>query len=805
MRLLFWYNLNIQICKLDLSEIYLPKQINPMKFINTLFVVATLVASTSVTIAQNVKGVVVDEQNEPLVGATIIWANTTVGTSSDANGMYELHRVKDYNYLIASYLGYKNDTIMIASGVLEANFTLKLQGVGIDGVVVEGTRRGNYIDVDGISKDEMISFAGLCKMACCSLAESFENSASVTVGYSDAISGARQIKMLGLTGNYTQMLDESRSFMRGLSSPYGLNYTPGMWLNSIQVSKGVSSVTAGHEAITGQVNLEHRKSTDEEKFFLNLYLDDELRPEVNLSSAIPVSKNGKLTTLLLFHGSKDTEAVQKDHNNDGFRDMPNTQLFSLANRWLYAADNGLQIRWGFKLLENKIKGGMIGYDESMRDDMYSSWNYSTTLYGSNIDNREATAYLKVGMPVGRSIFDEEDGELRSNVALVVDFSHFNEAAYFGLNDYNGTQNSASVNLMYNHYFSTRSSVNVGLHSHLDFINEELMNETPWLTTDNLQDYNFDREEHEVGVFAEYTYSIKDKLSIVAGIRGDYNNYYDRYFATPRGHIRWNITPSTTLRASAGLGYRTTSIITDNIGILTTGRRIVFENGINFSNFDRMEKAATYGGSITQTFNLIQPKSATLSFDYFRTEFANSVVVDQERDTESIFIYNSKGDSYTDTYQVDFSWHPIERFDIFATYRHTNSEMAITRNDGSIAMVERPLVSRFKTLLNLQYATRFRTWIFDATAQLNGPSRIPTQTANLDDSYLSPSYPVFFAQVSRKFGMWEVYVGCENIANYRQDDAIVNYDNPFSSGFNSMNVWGPLKGRKFYAGVRFNLY
>lgn len=768
-------------------------------------VVAAFVAITCSATAQNIKGVVCDEQDQPLVGAVLFWAETLVGVSSGLNGEYEIHRVKDYNNLVASFLGYRNDTIAVEAGVNALNFKLSSEGIDVEGVVVEGVQRGNYIQTTGLVKNEMISFAGLCKMACCSLAESFENSASVTVGYSDAISGARQIKMLGLAGSYTQILDENRSVMRGLSAPYGLNYTPGMWLNSIQVSKGITSVASGHEAITGQINLEHRKPNDEEKLFLNLYLDNELKPEINLSSSQAVSQDGKLSTVLLFHGSKDFDLVDSDHNGDGFRDMPSTELFSLANRWLYSADNGMQLQWGVKLLQNGILGGMDGYDESMRSDMYSGWESDDTLYGSEITNREATAYFKFGKPVGRSVYDQEDGEMRSSIAVIADFSHFDEDAYFGLNDYEGIQNSVALNLIYTHYFSSRSSLNSGLQGHFDAINESLLNQTPWISSSPLQEYNFDREEMELGAFTEYTYSIKDKLSVVAGLRGDYNDYYDRYFATPRAHVRWNITPSTTLRASAGVGYRSTSVITDNIGILATGRTIVFEGSDSFSDFDRMERATTFGGSLTQSFSLTGESDATISVDYFRTEFSHSVVVDQERSAESIYIYNSDGESYTDTFQVDFSWQPFENFDIFATYRYTDSNMTITRSDGSTALVERPMVSRYKTLLNLQYATRYRIWTFDATAQLNGPSRVPTQTGDLDDSYMSPSYPMFYAQVSRKVGSFDLYVGCENIANYTQDDAIVSYDDPFSSEFNSMNVWGPLKGRKFYVGLRFNIY
>lgn len=230
--------------------------------------------------AQNVKGVVYGaDTDEPLIGASVYWAGTTVGTGADAEGNYTIHRVKGYDMLVAGFVGYTSDTIRVESGVERVDFRLSNDGVELEEVVVNSTLGGNYVKRDGILKGEMISFAGLCKMACCNLAESFENSASVTVGYSDAISGARQIKMLGLAGTYTQILDENRPIMRGLSAPYGLSYTPGMWLNSIQVSKGISSVTAGHEAITGQINLEHRKPTDDERLFINFYLDDELRPE----------------------------------------------------------------------------------------------------------------------------------------------------------------------------------------------------------------------------------------------------------------------------------------------------------------------------------------------------------------------------------------------------------------------------------------------------------------------------------------------------------------------------------------------
>ena len=791
-----------------------------MRIKNILFVVVFSFLSV-VASAQAVSGVVsASDTKEPLIGAAIYWLNTTVGVSSNVDGDYSIHRVKGYDTLVATYVGYRADTVKVADGQTKLNFELK-PDTELEEVVVEGGL-GNYVKRDGILKGETISFAGLCKMACCNLAESFENSASVTVGYSDAISGARQIKMLGLTGTYTQMLDENRPVMRGLSSPYGLNYTPGMWLNSIQVSKGVSSVTAGHEAITGQINLEHRKPTDEERLFVNLYFDSELKPEINISSAIPLTADKRLSTVILAHGSMDTQA--HDRNHDGFRDLPEANQINIANKWLWQTVNGTQIRWGWKYVDENRLGGQHDYKKSMRDEM----EQSLSIYGSHMDNSNVNAYLKVGTPVGKSVYDaESDEELRSNIAFVADYSHFKENAYFGLNRFDAYDHAWWFNFMYAHYFSTRSSMIFGASASLTNSNEDMMNSVvagSIVAGGAPQRFNYNTintmRYFEPGVYAEYTYNLKEKFSLVLGLRGDWmgatNSNFGgvatdepkpsasykpkEYFAlTPRSHIKWDITPSTVLRASAGMGYRRANIFTDNIWMLATGRTI----GVTDLN-DDIEKALTAGGSITQYIKLGGYDDATLSFDYFRTQLYNTVLADQEFSEGVVNIYNTDGRSFTDTYQVDFQWTAAKGLDIFATYRYTNAKVSLMR-DGVSHLVERPLTSRYKTLLNIQYATPFRRWVFDVTAQYNGPMRRPSLDGDITRSELSPAYPMFYAQVSHKVRDLEIYVGCENIGDYMQKDPILNAADPFSPAFNSSSVWGPLMGRKFYVGLRFNLY
>ena len=761
-------------------------------------------------------GKVTDVNNgQPLVGATLFWKNTTAGATSTADGSYSIKRVHGFNTLVVDYLGYDLLEIEVEEkGVPTLNIELTPSAVDIDEVVVEGQQRGNYAKTTGITRQEQISFAGLCKMACCSLAESFENSASVTVGYSDAISGARQIKMLGLAGTYTQILDENRPIMQGAGATYGLSYTPGMWLNSIQVSKGVASVTAGHEAITGQINLEHRKPTDDERFFLNLYFDNEMRPEINISSAIPLTPDKSLSTVIMAHGSLDTS--HHDMNFDGFADMPKANQINIANKWLWQNSDGIQLRWGWKVVNENRVGGQMDYREDLFDQMMQ--NPLETPYGSKIHNRNINAYMKLGIPVGyeRTFTGNAEDAVQNNIAMILDYDNYLTDSYFGVNNVDVAEQTLRFNATYAHYFTQRSSLNAGVSAYArmmdnDYLQQDASSgvaEPKWMM-------NGKATLAEPGIFAEYTYNNDDKFSWVVGLRGDYSIVNGKYYynakpemlITPRTHIRWAITPRTTLRASAGMGYRRQNLVTDNIWIMTSSRNIVTDN-----LYDDMERAATFGGSLAQTFSLAGDDQATISVDYFRTQFFNTMVFDQERGDNTTHIYNTNGKSYTDNYQIDFNWTPFRGFDLFATFRYTNAMMTLEQ-DGKQYLVERPLTSRYKGLINIQYAVQ--RWVFDVTAQMNGPVRLPELSGDMgaavNNPTLSPSYPMYFAQVSYKMSNLTLYAGCENIANYLQGvnggnkPIIMEGNTAYNPGFNSSMVWGPLMGRKFYIGLRLNIY
>jgi len=450
--------------------------------------------------------------------------------------------------------------------------------------------------------------------------------------------------------------------------------------------------------------------------------------------------------------------------------------FNVSNRWLYLADNGMQIRFGFKALSDDRVAGMNEFEKGM--------DITPNLWGSEIKNTGLNSFLKVGIPLNASN--------SKNIATVIDYSWHRLNSFFGLNKFDAIQNSAFVNVIFQNEINENHKLILGLSGQMDNLDETLTIRE-FTSADNLSDVSVlypGREEKSVGAYGEYTFTKGEKVSVVTGIRLDRNNIYGWLFA-PRVNVKYAFFDELIFRGSAGRGFRSPNQISDNLGILSTGRKIVLENNPD------IEDAWTYGVNLTGYMPFGFDKKASLSFDYFRTDFNSQLIVDQERNTSEVWFYNLDGRSYTNTYQADFSVAPVERFTILATFRY-NDAKATLEGQG---LVERPLVSRYKGVLNFQYATRMNKWTFDFTAQLNGPSKL---TSFMGGGY-SPVYPMFYAQVTKKFRDLDVYIGGENLSNYRQKHPIMNADSPYSQGFNSTQIWGPLMGVKVYAGLRFTIW
>ena len=639
----------------------------------------------------------------------------------------------------------------------------------LDATVFVSRQDGNYLSKGKDIRTEVISAAGLCKMACCNLAESFENSASVTVGYSDAVTGARQIRLLGQSGIYTQMLDENRPVMRGISAPWGLNFVPGQWLESIQIAKGATSVVNGVESMTGQINMEHRKPTDEKPLYVQASIMSDTKADLNVISALQFDELSTWSTVILAH--LDGNLTSMDHNGDGFMDDPRQLNFSLANRWLYFGQDGVQVRCGARAIQDRRNGGQM--DEA-------GWR-------SNILNRSLNGYAKVGIPLS-----EEGGG--SSVALVTDYTYQNLDSEFGVRPYAASQHSLFANLMYQNNVNDSHRYIFGISDMFDAYDESLFGLPSKAVLNNL------------AAFGEYTFHAGDKFSAILGVRGEWYNQAGLR-CSPRLTLKWTPSDEIVLRANGGRGLRYSTPLVDNIGVLSTSKPLVGDYMEH-----PLEDSWTFGGNATWYLPFDSSGKTYLSLDYFHTGFSEQMLLDYTDASasggESVCFYLLSdvdgGKSYTDNIQLDFSTTLLRGLTMTLTGRYTSARQTLKFQSSDI----KPMTSLYKAVLNMQYATNLNKWIFDFTASLNGPVRVWDFMRDLDPMYkdgYTKAFPSLYAQVTRRLKGFDIYIGGENLTNFTQPNPIINADDPFSQAFDASCVWGPLMGVRVYAGIRMTIW
>ena len=662
--------------------------------------------------------------------------------------------------------------------------------VNLEEITISSFRPGTILSSSSPLKTEAITQTGLKKMACCNLSEGFENSASVSVGYTDAVSGAKQIQLLGLSGIYIQTLAENIPTMRGLSSTYGLNYTPASWLESIQISKGASSVVNGYESITGQMNLEFKKPNNTEQLFINLHADDNKHYDGNMTSSLRL--NEKWWTGLFLSGTLGTEV--HDENKDNFLDMPKIKYVNAYNRWIYIDDKkGVQSRTGIKFLyEDRIAG-----QDSLCHVKHGISLEGIELFKTFITNKNITAYNKTGIAIG-----DKEGQ---SLGIINSFTHHEQNSVFGRKSYNGVQNTYYANVLYSSYFSTTNHrYTIGGSFNYDnyeteFADDYVLSGSTSPTTTHTPLTPIDRSEAVTGIFGEYTYSHLSGLTTVAGLRTDYNNRFG-WLVTPRFCVKYDINKSIILRVSAGRGFHSPNVLSENIGLMASSRNFDISN---INDLD-IEKAWNVGGNITFNIPLWNKQTAKLSFDYFHTRFQNQIIFDTERNRNAVYFYNlSGGKAYANAWQADLTTTLFKGFDLYAAFRYNNNQ--ITYTDGTHQVkTDKPLVSAYKGLINLSYATRLRRWVFDATVQVNGPTRLPGLNGYDSEKIYSRVFSVYFAQITHNSKRFDIYMGVENIFGYTQKDPIREWQYPFSSDFDASMVWGPLTSIQIYSGIRLRL-
>ena len=645
-------------------------------------------------------------------------------------------------------------TLLLAPAVATAqqNDTVKrLDEVSIGARRSEGvTRMGGAVNGQQLGQDELF------RAACCNLGESFVSNPSVDVNYSDAAVGARQIKLLGLSGQYVQMLVEGLPLTGGAVQPYTLDYVPGAWMRSIAVSKGTSSVKQGYQSITGQIDVEYLKPDEEQGLLLNLYGDSRLRSEANMVANVHLGKY--LSTELVGHWEHDF--MHHDADGDGWHDFPNVSQLHMQNRWKYRRGRYV-MHAGVGYLANERLGGQTGDD--------------TGRFAAEVSVRRLEAYMKHALLL--------DKEHNTNVALTATAGTYDMQTLFGHRSNPFGQRNMTSQLMLEHDFTDAHSVSTGL-------------------SVNAERYEMGDGWSEVtpGAYAQYTFKPDYRFTLMAGLRADrfYSSAAEtHWFVTPRLHAKWVAADWVTLRASAGKGYRSVHALAENNNLMASGRTL------DIPLFLVPEEA--WNSGVSAVFYIpAGGNSVTVNAEYYFTDFLHQAVIDYDSDPLALSVYDLTGRSFSHTVQVDASYPLADELEATVAFRY-NKVMCTYGNQ----LLEKPLQSRYKGLVTFAWKPMMGLWQVDVTLQLNGPGRMPTPYT-LADGTLSwerefPAYPQLNMQVTREFRHLSIYVGGENLTNYRQPHPVVGADNPWANTFEPTMIWGPVHGIMAYAGVRMNFW
>ena len=742
---------------------------------NILYIL--LILPTVLFSQDKISGMIMESNPEKkhigLPGANVYWLDTTIGTVTDIDGKFTIPYKKEYTKLVISYVGFKTDTLTITEPKMVHHWLTPTSE--LDEVTVTSRKQAtskSYLqsaNIMTVSSDELL------KAACCNLSESFETNPSIDVNFADAVTGTRQIRMLGLTSPYILITSENIPTIRGASQAYGLSFTPGTWVESIQITKGAGSVVNGFESIAGQINTELVKPTTDAKFFVNAYASENGRYELNTHLNTKVSD--KWSTGLYVHGN--IRDRKFDMNDDSFLDAPIQKQINFMNRWQYTnPEKGFVSFINFRYLNDSKQTGQIDFNPDTD-------KFTTNAWGSEINTQRIDASVKTGY-----VNPEVPWQ---SLGVQAAFSRHNQESYFGLTPYDILHNSLYTSAIYNSIISdSRHKIKTGLSYTYDHYDE-------FVDTSD-----FERTENSIGAFFEYNFDNLEKWNVSAGVRIDRHNLLGT-FVTPRLHARYTPWEKSALRFSFGRGKRSANIFAENQSIFSTSRSLnIINSGGEIYGLDP-EIAWNYGLSFLQGFNLFGRK-ADVTLDYYRTDFQNQVVVDYENPTEINF-YNLEGDSYANSFQLEFNYNVFEGFDLRTAYKFY--DVKTQYNSGKL---EKPLTSKHRFFANASYETHKEgseaQWKFDATYNWLGKQRFSSTATNPVQYQLpeySPTVGTLNAQITKVFSdKFEVYLGGENITNVTQDNPILGADDPFGANFDTTFVYGPIFGSMYYAGLRFKI-
>lgn len=767
-----------------------------LSFFIFLFSVGSVVmAQTGATIQG-----VISHHGLPLEGVTIKINHSKKGTVSDSSGRYALKGLTEGTYQLSiSRLGFLSKTKMLqvaGQQNIQLDFSMEDDEGGLEEVVITGTMK----EVNRLETPvpvEVYNYNFFKKNPTATIFDALQMVNGVRPQINCNVCNTGDIHINGLEGPYTMVLIDGMPIVSGLSTVYGLSGIPSSLIERVEVVKGPASSLYGSEAVGGLINIITKKPQQASRLSADIFGTtwQEYNADLGLNQAIGKAVN-VLTGLNYFNFSE-----KVDHNQDGFTDMTlqdrisvfqkwnfgrkEHRLFSVAGRYLY------EDRWGGQTTWNKFFRG------------------SNEVYGESIYTKRWEILGNYQLPV------------KEKMMFMFSYNDHDQNSVYGEEWYLAKQRIAFGQLTWDKQVG-RHDLLVGAALRYTYYDDSTPATT--IVEENGKIVNDASKITMPGVFIQDEIKLKDKHSLLLGMRYDYNSEHGDIF-TPRMAYKWSITDGDILRLNAGTGFRVVNLFTEDHAAITGAREVEIEEDL------KPERSINVNLNYIKKLQLGDGNLLSFESSAWYTYFNNRILPNYDEDPTKIVYRNLDGHGVTRGISLNADLAMYNGLKLTAGGTWMNVFNKERNEEGMLEKIRPILTENWTATWALSYHVKALNIGIDYTGNIYGPMRL----ALLSDSDPRPEYSPVWSIQNIQF-TWhggtklEIYGGIKNLLNWTISKSVpaltegegvgikspiarffdpfnkrIDIDNPHNLRFDPDGYsYGPNQGIRGFLGIRVRI-
>ena len=729
-----------------------------------------LVAFTTITNAQNTLDamVVSDENNEALIGATLLLKGTTNGVSTNIEGAALLNNIPNGKQtIVVSYIGYEEKEVIYnfpQDGLVAHEIKLSADNTEIDEIIVEATR-GNRTVANLPTRTEVLTdeIDEAASMEPSKIAHLITHSTGIQVQTTAAGSNGAVVRIQGLNGRYTQMLKDGFPLYGGFSGSLDILQIPPLDLRQVEFVKGSASTLYGGGAIAGIVNLLTKKAKKDETL-LHINLSHIGARDFNVFNAKRFGKWG-FTNLASMHIHEPYDA-----DKDGFSDVAQVSKFNFNPKLFYNPNKKTALYFGVGITKENRKGGSM-------DKIANKWIDTTESYSYFVDKQESSRYTSQ-FSANYTLNNNNTITLRNSISSFYRHINIDENILGSSVEFQGVQRNSFSELNYN-INKENQNINIGLNALYDNFTET-----------GLPPYSDGRNQkfNTTGLYINHLWDITNKFALESGLRHDklittrdYKDY-EQSFTLPKISALYKLTPQFAIRLGGGMGYRMPSLFSEEAE--PYGYRNV--RPVDFENLVAEE---SYGTNIDFKYqSAFGTDNVLLSLNqmFFYNIIDNPITLN-ETDIDNLF-YEQTNDSLLSKGFESQIKLTVDKFTWFFGYTYTDAYLENGTDKNPLTLTPKHSI---KGDLLYVVDNKWRIgWDYDyKSGQF------------LNNGHITESLFTTGVIVERTIDNFVIFLNAENFTDVRQS----NVGNVLTDGSPQFNeVWAPLDGYFFNMGLKIKL-